>query len=467
MRKTILEHFNDFNKNNEYELISLEKGKVIYRHTICQTLIEKSNQHFRVRPNCSNKDCQNKNRKETIKLKYGKENISQLYEVKEKKKEKFNKDEASERLKLNNPMKNKECVEKAKITNTKKYLSSINYEFSEPLFESFLGNRYNKSYIKYEWKCKKCGNIFEATNKNEPLCPKCFLRNISTEEKQIRDILPNTITSEYNKRFYYDGKKFHELDIYIPENKLGIELNGIYWHSEVSGNKDKNYHINKLNFLNKEEIFLFQFFDSEWNNKQEIVKSMINNKLNIFTEKIRASKCIIKEVNSEEINSFLNNNHLQGFINSSINIGLFYNNELVSLLNMGKSRFDKKHEYEIYRFSNKLNTRIYGSFSKLLKYFINKYNSTSIITYADRRYSEGNLYLKNGFKLLHISKPNYYYTKDHKQLESRNKYQKHKLKDILQKFNPTLTEWDNMQLNDYDRIWDCGNYVFSFENIPK
>ena len=36
-------------------------------------------------------------------------------------------------------------------------------------------------------------------------------------------------------------------------------------------------------------------------------------------------------------------------------------------------------------------------------------------------------------------------------------FQKHKLNKILNKFESNLTEWKNMQLNGYDRIWDCGN----------
>ena len=49
-----------------------------------------------------------------------------------------------------------------------------------------------------------------------------------------------------------------------------------------------------------------------------------------------------------------------------------------------------------------------GGFSKLLKAFIEVYKS-SIISYADRRYSNGNVYSKNGFQLVRVNKPSYYY----------------------------------------------------------
>jgi hypothetical protein len=50
---------------------------------------------------------------------------------------------------------------------------------------------------------------------------------------------------------------------------------------------------------------------------------------------------------------------------------------------------------------------------------------------------------------------------------SRLKCQKHKLQNILETFDPSLTEWENLQLNDYDRIWDCGvlTYVWKKENL--
>jgi len=46
---------------------------------------------------------------------------------------------------------------------------------------------------------------------------------------------------------------------------------------------------------------------------------------------------------------------------------------------------------------------------------------------------------------------------------ARQKYQKHKIKDILPIFDEALTEWENMKNNGYDRFWDCGNLVFTFE----
>ena len=114
----------------------------------------------------------------------------------------------------------------------------------------------------------------------------------------------------------------------------------------------------------------------------------------------------------------------------------------------------------MHRYCSKIGYQIIGGTSKMLSYFIKKYKPTSIITYADKRYSDGKFYEKIGFKKTNLSKPNYFYFKGNSGLMSRIQFQKHKLKDKLDIFNPELTEWENMQLNGYDRIWDCGNFVF-------
>ena len=258
-----------------------------------------------------------------------------------------------------------------------------------------------------------------------------------------------------------------ELDIVLPDIKLGIEYNGLMYHSEGFDkyskfrNKDKNYHLDKLELCNLKGYDLFHIFESD---NIDIWLSMINNRLG-FNERIYARKCIIKELKSSEIKDFLNNNHLQGFINSSVNLGLYYNEELVSVMTFSKPRFNKNYDYELIRFCNKLNTSVIGSASKLFNYFIKNYNPKSIISYANRRFSNGNIYEKLGFKFLRKTEPNYFYFKRNVGiLMSRNQFQKHKLANLLDNYNPELSESENMFNNDYRRIYDCGNLVYEYIN---
>ena len=246
-----------------------------------------------------------------------------------------------------------------------------------------------------------------------------------------------------------------ELDIYIPSKHLAIEVNGVYWHSDLNG-KDKNYHLNKTLECEKQGIQLLQFWDIEIENQWNIIQSMILSKLEIYQTRIGARKCKVIQVPNMIEKCFLNENHLQGYRPSSICLGLEYQDELVSIMSFSKPRFSNKSNWELLRFCNKINTQVIGGASKLFE----KRPKGSIISYSDKRYSNGDLYTRLKMVKQKSSAPSYYYMKNYQSLENRMKYQKHKLYEKLELHNPELTEWENMMNNGYDRIWDCGNFVF-------
>lgn len=244
-----------------------------------------------------------------------------------------------------------------------------------------------------------------------------------------------------------------ELDLYIPSKKLAIEIDGVYWHCNKF--KDKNYHMEKTELCESKGIQLLHIFDIEWNdrNKQKIWKSVIKHKLGLTKNKIYARKCKVVEIDRQTAFDFCEQNHLQGGIKGPINLGLFYEGNLVQVAVISTPRFNKNYKYELLRLCSKLDTTVIGGASKLLK------NYSSLISYANRRWSVGNVYNQSGFKLLSISSPNYFYLVNGK-LESRNGWQKHKLKNKLNVFDENLTEQENMKLNGINWIYDCGNITF-------
>lgn len=286
---------------------------------------------------------------------------------------------------------------------------------------------------------------------------KSYRKNESKAEKEIIEYV-NSFGFNFNKTKRILNLNY-ELDGYDETTNIAIEYCGLYWHSEAM-NKHKNYHFQKWKECYEKNITLLTIFENEWMYKQEIVKSILSTKLGKNTNKIYARKCEIKEI--KHIKQFYEHNHIQGHVNSSINLGLFYENELVCALSFSKPRFNKHYQFEITRFCNKLYTNVVGGFSKLFSYFIKQYNPESILTYADLRYSNGELYRNNGFKYLGLSPPNYWYTKEYN-LESRVKYQKHKLQKILPVFDPTLSEKENMLNNKFNIIWDCGNAKYEWK----
>jgi hypothetical protein len=302
--------------------------------------------------------------------------------------------------------------------------------------------------------------IFQ-TLENNGLSP---IRNSSsTGEQQLHDFIKSIISDEIikNDRTILKPK---EIDIYIPTRGIAFEYNGIYWHSELHG-KTKEYHVDKIDSCEKQNIRLIQIFEPEWFTKQEIVKSRIRNIFGL-SKKIFARKCKIVELTSAIANKFIDENHIQGKCSASVYIGLEYENQLVAVASYSKSRFSKKYEWELIRFCNLLDYTVVGGFSKINTYFKNKYKPTSIVSYADRRWSVGNLYESCGFTLVHHSQPNYSYfhSKNVEVLFSRQQFQKHLLKNKLPVFDENLTEWGNMKANGYNRIWDSGNRVYLWRN---
>lgn len=319
-----------------------------------------------------------------------------------------------------------------------------------------------KSNSKIRWKCKKCDLEFSEWGNNgikEPECPACF--HHSTSSKGHRELLEK-IKTFYNGQIKVNDRLEiypYELDLYFPKERIGIEFHGLYWHSfdKIESDNEKNKHIQKLNLCNNQGIRLIQIFENEWYNKQDIIISRIKSILGLDNI-IFARKCTVREISNNMAVGFQEKYHLQGYSVSKIKIGLYFEEELVAVMTFGKPRFNKNFEWELIRYCSK-NT-IVGGAGKLLSYFEQKYKPKNIISYADRRWSNGNLYYKLGFINNGITSPNYWYFKNTKELNSRVRFQKHKLEKLLDNFNITLSEAQNMFNHGYRRIWDCGNLVF-------
>jgi hypothetical protein len=257
--------------------------------------------------------------------------------------------------------------------------------------------------------------------------------------------------------------KMYEIDCFVPSKNFGVEYCGEYWHRFDESKQNKYYHRNKMRFAREKNISLMTIFESEWLLKNDIVKSMIRVKLG-KAKRIYARKTVCKEVPKKIAEKFHENNHLSGYTNSSINLGLYHDNELVSVLSFIKSRFDKNYEYEISRFSTIKDHVIVGGLSKLFNQFVNKYDPKSCMTYSDLRVGEGKSYLNIGFDLIGETVPNYYYYHKNKgYLEPRMRYQKHKLKD-MKEYSSDKTEFEIMQDSGYYILFDCGNKKYGWRN---
>lgn len=288
--------------------------------------------------------------------------------------------------------------------------------------------------------------------------------NYSKEENRICDFL-DTIGINYIRNDWQilDTK---ELDIYIPDYNLGIEINGLYWHSfnpyckHTSMFENKNQHIEKLELSKEKGVNLIQITDFEVNNKKEIIESILRTKFGLST-KIYSRKCEIKYVSKEEEKKFLLLNHLQGFTGSNLALGLYFNNELIMVMTFGKSRFSKIADIELIRIASKLNHIIVGGAQRLFSAAKEYYKNMKIVSYCDKSKFDGSLYEKLGFISNNKVVPGYFWT-DGNCIITRQKCQHKNLVNWLKTYDSTKSESENLFLAGYRRYWDCGQQSWIF-----
>ena len=441
-------------------------------------------------------DIREKSKKSYLKN-FGVDHISQLEENRQRAKNWISSDEFKVKSKktlfgnygVQNPSQSKEIQDKIKSNNLYKWgfeypmqSDTIKGKLKDILiskysvdnitkFEGFRKDKFkiakDSNYICYEgngicnFQCDKSLNhefiittdvYLKRKSSKLSLCTVCHPIGESTSIKENN--LLDYIKSIYKGQIEQSYREKVEIDIYLPELKLGFEFNGLYWHSDKF--RDKEFHSRKTIYFKEKGIRIIHIWEDDWLHKNEIIKSQINNWLKINQEKIFARKCQAKIIEDTNISStFLNQNHIQGVDKSKIKIGLFNGEELVSIMTFNKSEgrnLLSENEWNLSRFCNKLNCNVVGGASKLLTAFIKKFEPKRIISYADRSWSTGELYLKIGFHVLSESKPDYYYVVDGVR-KNKSNFRKSNLKTYL-------TESQEMKRREIYRIWDCGKIKF-------
>ena len=323
--------------------------------------------------------------------------------------------------------------------------------------------------------CPEHGEFWQTPNNhlNGNGCPLCKNRKIgnvlrdtvegfiekSNELNEITNCLKVLSPQQRNREILRN----REIDIYIPSLKLGIEYNGLRWHSEEFG-KNKNYHLDKLNKCNERGIKLIQIFEDEWVNHREICESKLKQICGLNTNpKIYGRKCEIREIPKKtEVYEFLDKNHIQGRTGFTIALGTYYNNELVGVMTFKK---EKEGYWDLNRFATDINHQCIGIGGKLFKYFTRNYPFIEIKSFADRRWTTdptNNLYTKLGFEFDSYVPPTYWYYKDG-EIARHHKFGFRK--QILHKrygLPLDLKESEMAERLGYVRIWDCGliKYVY-------
>lgn len=410
--------------------------------------------------------------KKTIQDKYGVNNISQLDSIKEQKKKTCLKNNGYE-----HPGQNRIDIQN---TNIQRYGSSnyLTSEIGKQRTEDAYKERFNGEHPSRncEVKAKKQNTNIERYGKPHSVCKDTAPRRRGDDTKKeklvqkypiIQHQMQEHLSSQAERDIeqfittIYDGEIITntrsiisplELDIYIPEFNFAIEYCGVFWHSEQQG-KDRQYHKIKYQKCNDLNIQLLTIFSDEWEENSNLIKQTILHKLKLdITTSVYARNCKVTLPSKQEKSGFLNQYHIQGNGRGSVTIGLEHQHNIVALMTFIK-RSDSVYELNRYATSRKVT----GGFSKLLNAFINSTpNCEEIISFADLRWSAGNVYDKNGFKCDKVIPPDYYYSLDGRSRSHKFNFRRNKLKTILDDFDVTKSEWENCRDHNILRIWDCG-----------
>lgn len=292
-------------------------------------------------------------------------------------------------------------------------------------------------------------------------------RFISSYEKEIGEYLNSIGVKHEANRQILIGK---EIDILVNDKHIGIEFDGLKFHSEFFGKKNRKYHINKTELCNEKGYGLIHIFEDEYVNNKEIVLHKLKHILGKDNdlEKVPGRKIEIKEIYSNDAKIFLEKYHIQGFYKSSVYLGGFYKGKLVAVMAFKNGNVTNEN-WELVRFATDYNYVYQGVASKIFSYFVKKHSPKIIVSFADRRWtlwSNNNLYTKLGFNLESITKSDYRYYN-----ENIDRYKRlHKMsmsKSVLHKkygYPMTMTELEMARDLGYDRIWDCGLFKYVWTN---
>jgi very-short-patch-repair endonuclease len=352
------------------------------------------------------------------------------------------------------------AVKKAAVTRklrtAQKYILSAPGEWSSVQFHAGEGGDLISAV-------HECGAVLQVQPQtirkwgwSSGLCKKCYpvFRGTSEAEQELADFCRQHTMVGVRQRL-----ASFECDIVLPDHKIAIEYDGLYWHSEKSG-YPRYRHLEKTEAIERIGWQLIHVFEDEWVKQRQIVEDRLLHLMKKTKRKVYARRCVVEKIAPALSREFVEKHHIQGAVPAKHHLGLMHEGELVAVATFGRCRFRKDHVWELLRFCSARGTSVIGGASKLLSSFRSQH-SGSIISYADRRWSRGGVYESLGFTLLGTSPPAYHYFKGDLRA-NRLTFQKARLKE-LPSYDQSLTEAEIMAKEGWNRIYDCGTLIYSLK----
>ncbi|MFA6595797.1 MAG: hypothetical protein WCT00_05730 [Bacilli bacterium] len=365
--------------------------------------------------------------KDTIRSKYGVENISQIQQIKEKKKrtvENWTPEFLEKRRKNLDSSWSREHYSKELEEELERGLPNIT-GVNDPIFSSV----------------KSLATVYRLVNNHRPDLIGSS-NNISTPHQEVLDFLQSEgIEFRVNDRTVIRPK---EIDIFVPSLGIGFEINGTYWHREDF--VGRSYHQDKSLMAKEKDVKLIHLYEFDGNQNIEIVKNLVRKN----NRRIFARKCKVREIETKDAKSFIEDNHRYGYARSTVKLGLFLDEELIQVMTFSKPRFNKNYQFELIRLCSLKETTVVGGAGKLFAHFLKNYKPVSVISYSSLNNGYNTVYEKIGFRFEGITKPSYVWCNSN---ERKSRYQ-----------TQMRNESDFMKSKGYHKVYDSGNEIFVWES---
>lgn len=281
------------------------------------------------------------------------------------------------------------------------------------------------------------------------------LQGTSTGEMELREFLMSLVPDFCPKRFAND----YGLDCYSPSLQLGVEYNGLYWHSEEQKNKD--YHLNKTKYFEEKGIRIIHVWEHEWRDRKQQVKNYLMSACKVNTNRIGARKCVFEDLPSEVARDFLDKNHIQGSARViDYAVGCFYQGVLISVATFGPHHRNRDDVKILNRFACNPGYTVQGGLAKMTKMAYEKLGPLK--SWADYCKSQGNGYVSAGWKIIGRLPPDYFYGDPYARHYSKQSRQKKKVHTPA-----NMTEREHAKQDGLFRVWDCGKIVLVYDPDNK
>ena len=326
----------------------------------------------------------------------------------------------------------------------------------------------------FKWQCKKCGNVFESpinfisarTGGQFARCLKCYPLPFKKSTKQC-DVY-NYIKSIYSGEVRFnDRTQIHpyEIDIYLPALKIGIEFDGLYWHSELGG-ANRMALAYKTKLCKDKGISLIHLYEDEWDNRKTQCKARLKEIVCIH-KTIEQNDAQIIYLDYDAMQRFLDKNSNDLFAKASNwkNIGVVVDGVLVS--GMALSKTDGK--LVIGSFCNVASNEHIDCTEMLINYAIEdvaqKHSLQTIQISIDNRWPISHRWLDQ-FQFVKQTRPAFWLINSQIEWKRCNKgIDRNSLKPYGIKENESIQRF--MDANNMTFIADCGQLVYQLSNLTS